>query len=211
MIGETENDPKDKAAENESRKVRLPPLEKAKMKNGKEKASGDTTPVVFTGISFTASELSGSGLPSKIPAGLSDEKSSIVCDWLCTYNVPRIIKYRFPSEKYTVPSTTAQDIGWPWERVQEKMKMPYAIQQPERFESFEDQEIARRKKKQSEEDKKALDALAKELEQEMKGGECRIEQKRDRVPAPYTLERFGKHARGRGDVLKWFGAREALP
>jgi hypothetical protein len=25
------------------------------------------------------------------------------------------------------------------------------------------------------------------------------------------LEKFGKYARGQGDVLKWFGAREALP
>jgi hypothetical protein len=101
------------------------------------------------------------GLPSKLPPGLADEKSSVVSDWLFASNVPRIIKYKFPSEKYTLPPTTSHDIGWPW------------MQKP---------------------------------------GDVGVDlDGRPKVPQAPTLEIFGSKARGKGDVLKWFGAREALP
>jgi hypothetical protein len=104
-------------------------------------------------------------IPSKLPPGLSPTKDSIIADWLCTSNVSRIINYRFPSEKYRLPATTSQEVGWPWLQ-KEKMEHndPYATTY-----------------------------------------------KRDGIPHAPTLEKFGKYARGQGDVLKWFGAREALP
>ncbi|KAK6095474.1 hypothetical protein MT418_004167 [Batrachochytrium dendrobatidis] len=145
------------------------------------------------------------GLPSKIPPGLTTgAQDAILADWLCTYSVPRIMKYRFPSEKYTIPATTANEIGWPWEQTQKKLGMPFAIQkqamEPRRFASFEEMQRAQR----------GIDQQTKEqVGGQQEAGE--ISQARSRVPGPYTLERFGKHARGRGDVLKWFGARESLP
>ncbi|KAJ2992610.1 hypothetical protein HDV02_002969 [Globomyces sp. JEL0801] len=105
-----------------------------------------------------------SGLPSKLAPGLADKENPIVSDWLFTSNTPRIIQYRFPSEKYNMPTTTSNDIGWPW--------------------------------------------FPKE------GGtpnNSSIQFRRTGIPQSRTLETFGKHARGRGDVLKWFGARESLP
>lgn len=42
-------------------------------------------------------------------------------------------------------------------------------------------------------------------------GDEQVLLRRQCAPQAPTLEIFGKHARGRGDVLKWFGAREALP
>ncbi|KAI8909148.1 hypothetical protein EDD86DRAFT_226880 [Gorgonomyces haynaldii] len=94
----------------------------------------------------------GSGLPSMLPNGLKDDNNPVVEDWLLAFHVPRVIQHRYPHQKYHVPCTTSQEVGWPW------------IQQPGK-----------------------------------------------KMPAPRTLERFGKHARGRGDVLEWFGAAEALP
>ncbi len=105
------------------------------------------------------------GLPSKLPPGLSDSPNSIVSDWLYTSNVSRIINFRFPVEKYKMPATTSQDVGWAW---------------------FEKAQPA-----------------AQADEQVLIRRQC--------APQAPTLEIFGKHARGRGDVLKWFGAREALP
>jgi hypothetical protein len=35
--------------------------------------------------------------------------------------------------------------------------------------------------------------------------------KGSKITVSKSLDRFGKHARGRGDILEWFGAREALP
>jgi hypothetical protein len=104
-------------------------------------------------------------IPSKLPPGLSPTEDSIISDWLCTSNVPRIINYRFPAEKYTIPATTSQEVGWPWLRQETPVK-----QDP-----------------------------------------CAFTYKREYVPHAPTLEKFGKYARGQGDVLKWFGVRESLP
>ncbi|KAI8927346.1 hypothetical protein BC831DRAFT_452551 [Entophlyctis helioformis] len=221
--------------------------------------------------------------PASPPTGKPPTDDTIVSNWLYTYNVPRIIKYRFPSEKYTMPPTTSNDIGWPWERVQKQMQMPFALQSsPERFESFEDTQKREAWDQQRQRDKAAMLAHKQQLQQQRsmapkpvaagtagaaespgplpmvptppahamigkrKGPQVprvvkqpaeaemdmddlddeilgnagagrmglegpEITQRRERVPAPYTLERFGKHARGRGDVLKWFGPRESLP
>jgi hypothetical protein len=102
------------------------------------------------------------GLPSKLQPGLADESSPLISNWLFSSNVNRIIKHRFPSDKYTMPATTTQDIGWPW------MHKP----------NPEDKQVG---------------AIGR------------------KVPQAPTLEVFGREARGHGDVLKWFGAREALP
>lgn len=85
-----------------------------------------------------------SGLPSKLEPGLQDSLPPSVENWLVSYHIPRIIQCRLPKDKYTVPATTSQDIGWRWD-------------------------------------------------------------------GRKTLEVYGSHARGQGDVLDWFGAREAMP
>lgn len=46
--------------------------------------------------------------------GLKDPENPIVSDWLFSSNVNSIIKYRFPSQKYFLPTTTSHEIGWPW-------------------------------------------------------------------------------------------------
>ncbi|KAH6592210.1 hypothetical protein BASA50_008200 [Batrachochytrium salamandrivorans] len=153
------------------------------------------------------------GLPTKIQPGLrTGTNDEIIGDWLCTYNTPRIIKYRFPSEKYTIPPTTSSDIGWPWERVQQQMGMPFVEQRlPDIYRytgSFEEMQKA---KQMAAMVSRQIPETEEENRQGGSGEGGEISQARTRVPAPYTLERFGKHARGRGDVLKWFGAREALP
>ncbi|KAJ3268561.1 hypothetical protein HDV01_002579 [Terramyces sp. JEL0728] len=106
------------------------------------------------------------GLPSILPPGLDDEGNGIVSDWMYTSNIPRIIKYRFPSEKYKTPTTTSHEIGWPWQ---------------------------------------------KEPIKPIKKPGVSISYNRAAIPQADSLEVYGKHARGQGDVLKWFGAREALP
>nr|KAJ3418139.1 hypothetical protein HK105_000287 [Polyrhizophydium stewartii] len=251
--------------------VRLPPLGDARASVGahhrgkresaaaaRAAAAAASADAAMAAAARQVKDPKASGLPSKIPPGLMDATSPIVGDWLCSYNIPRIIHYRFPSEKYTMPPTTATDIGWPWEHVQEKMRAGEACEaggggvcgvgrpgalarqdaakatvtnqlaavtgsdspasaaavaaavlagNAQRFESFEDMQESKRKRAQHEADKKMLARLEKEFGP--LGAD--ISHRRTQVPTPYTLERFGKHARGRGDVLKWFGAREALP
>jgi hypothetical protein len=107
-----------------------------------------------------------SGLPSKVPPGLSDSQDSILGDWLCAHQVSRIIAYRLPNQKYTYPATTATEIGWTWENVQKKLNLPLPP----------------------------------------------IKERASSITGPASLERFGSYARGRGDVMKWFGGcRESLP
>ncbi|KAJ3417492.1 hypothetical protein HDV05_003356 [Chytridiales sp. JEL 0842] len=56
-----------------------------------------------------------SGLPSKLPPGLTTEEDDpILKDWLISYRVPEIIRRRYPAEKYSFPCTTSSDIGWGW-------------------------------------------------------------------------------------------------
>lgn len=105
-------------------------------------------------------------IPSKLKPGLDDPNSSAVSDWLTTSNVPRIISYRFPSEKYTVPATTSQDIGWPWN--------PRTEPDPHIQKSY-------------------------------------LDYPRPCKPSAKSLEIYGRHGRGKGDVFTWFGCREALP
>ena len=107
-----------------------------------------------------------SGLPSKLPPGLTSSTDSIISDWLCSHRISRIIKYNDPSEKYTIPVTTSSEIGWPWRHVQHTLGVA------------PDPDLVNGKES----------------------------------PGPKTLERFGAYARGRGDVMKWFGGcRESLP
>jgi hypothetical protein len=56
-----------------------------------------------------------SGLPSKLPEGLAQE-GDIMGDLLAnrSRNIKKILNYRLPQDKYHVPCTTTQDIGWPW-------------------------------------------------------------------------------------------------
>jgi hypothetical protein len=109
---------------------------------------------------------SRSNLPSKLKPGLEDSGNHIIQDWLKTSNVPRIINYRFPSEKYTTPATTSQDIGWPW--------IPRTSANPNKVNTG-------------------------------------VSYKRECNPEAKSLEIFGREGRRKGDVFKWFGAREALP
>ncbi|KAI8807896.1 hypothetical protein BJ742DRAFT_811152 [Cladochytrium replicatum] len=117
-----------------------------------------------------------SGLPSKLPPGLTESSNSIVGDWLYTYNVPRVIRYRPPFEKYTCPATTSSEIGWSWAGTAAAIKRH-----------------------------DPTNALHVDPA-------CTSESQRIQKGSFHTLERFGKHARGRRDVLKWWGgARESLP
>ncbi|KAI9207452.1 uncharacterized protein BJ171DRAFT_456066 [Polychytrium aggregatum] len=125
--------------------------------------AADTNPPV---PSTSSSASFASGLPSKVPQGLTDNPDSIVSNWLCNHNVPRIIRYRMPIEKYRFPATTATEIGWLWGKgdVVPVAPSPYWITQSRE------------------------------------------------APKNHTLERFGKHAKGRVDTLKWWGGgRESLP
>jgi hypothetical protein len=111
-----------------------------------------------------------SGLPSKLPPGLASSSDSLVSDWLYAHKVSRIIAHTLPNEKYTIPATTQQEIGWPWLRVQSHL------------------------------------GLIKE------NGTLIKTKKEGKMKGPVTLERYGRHARGRGDVMLWFGGcRESLP
>ena len=56
-----------------------------------------------------------SGLPSKLPPGLSSPSTSLLTDWLYAHNVKRVIAFHLPAEKYTVPATTSHEIGWRWD------------------------------------------------------------------------------------------------
>ncbi|KAI8854582.1 hypothetical protein BC829DRAFT_380293, partial [Chytridium lagenaria] len=64
-----------------------------------------------------------SGLPSKLPTGLTtDIDNPILGDWLISYRVPEIIKARKPMEKYSVPCTTSSEVGWIWGNSRSKSK-----------------------------------------------------------------------------------------
>ncbi|KAJ3127821.1 hypothetical protein HK098_005715 [Nowakowskiella sp. JEL0407] len=129
-------------------------------------------------VKISHTNINGSGLPSKMPNGLTKDPDSIVADWLYTYNVDRVIRFHTPKDKYTFPATTSAEVGWMWEGTAE-----------------------------------AISGFAKEEKSNGNASENDSPTKNTK-PSPkyYTLERFGKQARGRGDVLKWWGGvRESLP
>lgn len=77
--------------------------------------------------------------------------------YLYTYNIPKVINYRTPMEKYHMPTSTTQEIGWKWKSPAGDTSEKF----PNKF---------------------------------------------------YTLEKFGRTARGQGDVFKWWGGcKESLP
>ncbi|KAJ3111781.1 hypothetical protein HK100_002553 [Physocladia obscura] len=56
-----------------------------------------------------------SGLPSRLPPGIVlPTDNPIVSDLMLTYRVPQIIRARMPVEKYRVPCTTSEEVGWIW-------------------------------------------------------------------------------------------------
>ena len=141
----------------------------------------------------------GSGLPSLLEPGLRDEKYPILEDWLLAFHTPKLIQFRYPSEKYKTPATTAQDVGWPW------------IQQPLQRKDLESLPRKGNDLNTSVSQSKMDESDVAVSQSKMNDLDVAVSQKRNGVPTAYTLERFGRYARGRGDVLKWFGAREALP
>jgi hypothetical protein len=99
-----------------------------------------------------------SGLPSKLPPGLAPNEDSLLSDWLYAHQIQKVIQSTYPIDKYTIPATTTQEIGWAWKNVQNNLGLG------------------------------------------------------SRPLGPVSLERYGNYARGRGDVMKWFGGcRESLP
>jgi hypothetical protein len=41
-------------------------------------------------------------------------EDSIISDWKAGYKIDLIQNYRYPASKYTFPSTTSSEVGWPW-------------------------------------------------------------------------------------------------
>ncbi|KAI8801012.1 hypothetical protein BJ742DRAFT_763689 [Cladochytrium replicatum] len=167
--------------------LRLPQLPPSAIKPAGALTSSDRRDPRRSSLSDTTKHRPpyASGLPSKLPPGLTETPDSIVGDWLYTYNVPRVIRFRPPVEKYTCPATTSSEIGWSWAGTTEAIKR----HDPTRTQH---------------EDPAAIGA------RDGQSGPERV--KVGQKGSFHTLERFGKHARGRRDVLKWWGgARESLP
>ncbi|KAJ3038553.1 hypothetical protein HK097_003146 [Rhizophlyctis rosea] len=113
-----------------------------------------------------------SGLPSKLPPGLTTDQNSTLSDWLLMHDVGRIITSKSPNQKYTFPCTTMQEVGWDWEEDGEG--------------GFKQKSIG--------------------------SGSGSGSGKGDSRHRLRTLEKYGRYAEGRKDILKWWGgARESLP
>ncbi|TPX66450.1 hypothetical protein SpCBS45565_g04467 [Spizellomyces sp. 'palustris'] len=138
-----------------------------------------------------------SGLPSKLPQGLTTDPKSYTADLLCIHDVPRIIRSRYPRQKYIYPATTQHEIGWGWER-DEAEEAGLGIGKG--FKA--DQSKTGDPNKMIPCEKSGLEYIQRRLVA-------------DANPTPIkfrTLEKFGRFARGKEDVLKWWGgSRESLP
>ncbi|KAI9093430.1 hypothetical protein DFS34DRAFT_263370 [Phlyctochytrium arcticum] len=81
------------------KQTRLPPLSSTPQKQ--TKPTGPPGPYI-------------SGLPSLRPPGLTTSPSSFTSDLLAIHDIPRIIRTRYPHQKYTFPATTQMEVGWGW-------------------------------------------------------------------------------------------------
>ncbi|KAJ1522428.1 hypothetical protein HK096_002142 [Nowakowskiella sp. JEL0078] len=173
-----------------------------------QKPSGENNvklPTIATVPSFA------SGLPSKLPQGLSGS-DTLMADWLYTYNVPRVIRYKSPSEKYKYPPTTSGEVGWMWTGTTKAISksVPNIIAGQENNSKFkfgcntdlEDLSKIPKTLSYTFDESGHFRSVQKGLMNEIQGNKKQY----------HTLERFGKQAQGRCDVLKWWGGgRESLP
>ncbi|KAJ3113614.1 hypothetical protein HDU96_003145 [Phlyctochytrium bullatum] len=85
-----------------------------------------------------------SGLPSKLSERLSTsrpEDDEMMSNWFVSHHVDRIVKSRYPVDKYMVPPTTSSEVGWVWGMAREE---PVAIEitsQKPKFKSLEKYEM----------------------------------------------------------------------
>ncbi|KAI8915234.1 hypothetical protein PhCBS80983_g01355 [Powellomyces hirtus] len=131
-----------------------------------------------------------SGLPSKLPQGLTADPNSHTADLLSIHDVPRITRSLYPKQKYTFPATTQQEIGWDWEQDTSEQTKITTTPSVERMGTLHDDK------------KSCVDDMQRRFVADANPN-----------PVQYrTLEKFGREARGQGDVLKWWGGtRESLP
>ncbi|KAJ3021784.1 hypothetical protein HKX48_007755 [Thoreauomyces humboldtii] len=146
-----------------------------------------------------------SGLPSKLPQGLTSDPTSLTADLLSMHDIPRITRSLYPKQKYTFPATTQQEVGWDWnrdglERTAGEVETVLGADSVER--GNPDRRIrASEREAVRDGEKSVVDAMQRRF-----AGDANPNPVRYR-----TLERFGREARGQGDVLKWWGGcRESL-
>ncbi|KAJ3084998.1 hypothetical protein HK102_000406 [Quaeritorhiza haematococci] len=154
---------------------------------------------------------------------------TIITDWLRAHAVNKIVRYRMPSDKYTYPATTATEVGWPWGRAGDKT-MPY--QSTNAISTSKAQAGNTNSRPGSASSRfvprngggaivgrgitvtnalevKGVESCKRGSASDFSGSSSMM--KKGSVPY-YTLEKFGKHAKGREDILKWWGGgRESLP
>ncbi|KAJ3159723.1 hypothetical protein HDU86_001373 [Geranomyces michiganensis] len=169
------------------------PSESGERKNRPKKSSASTVPRAFI-----------SGLPSKLPPGLTDDPKSHTADLLCIHDVTRITRSLHPKQKYTYPATTQQEIGWDWEA-------DPAEQQSKRTGGKEG--VAGSGDLGPEKQNKVGKPKAKDLKSDVEAMQRHLAGDANPNPVRYrTLECFGREARGQGDVLSWWGGtRDSLP
>ncbi|KAJ3155221.1 hypothetical protein HDU89_007412 [Geranomyces variabilis] len=163
-------------------------------KNRLKKSSASSVPRAFI-----------SGLPSKLPPGLTTDPTSHTADLLCIHDVARITRSLHPKQKYTYPATTQQEIGWDWEAD------PAEMQSKESGDGGkEDGAVAGDAGTMAKPSRKPN---AKEVKSDVEAMQRHLAGDANPNPVRYrTLERFGREARGQGDVLSWWGGtRDSLP
>ncbi|KAJ3326074.1 hypothetical protein HDU76_013036 [Blyttiomyces sp. JEL0837] len=133
-----------------------------------------------------------SGLPSKLPPGLSiNGDDSILEDWLVSYRVPEIIKLRMPQDKYSVPATTNLEVGWVWGNSNKPADLIQGVG------------VGVGSSGSSGGSSDGLNAIGG-----MSGSGM---SEREKV-VYHTLERFPREAHGKRNILKWWGGgRESMP
>ncbi|KAI8815941.1 uncharacterized protein EV422DRAFT_572284 [Fimicolochytrium jonesii] len=165
-----------------------------------------TRPPLLPPLASTVPRAFASGLPSKLPPGLTTSPTSYTADLLSIHDIPRISRSLYPKQKYTFPATTQQEVGWAWTTRGED---EVAAREVER--------VLGADRAEKDVGKRATREVVREREREvaeraLRGSVGDDEGKNARVVRFRTLERFGREARGQGDVLKWWGGcRESLP
>ncbi|KAI9007403.1 hypothetical protein BC832DRAFT_452677 [Gaertneriomyces semiglobifer] len=141
-----------------------------------------------------------SGLPSKLPPGLTADPDSYISDLLSAHMVSRIVRTLPPRKKYTYPATTLQEYGWNWEREDEE-KTALEFEKQNHADKLDrvnpDRPIRREERERLRDKEKAeyIDAMQQKLQEDSHPVKARFR----------TLETFGRFARGQGDISQWWG------
>ncbi|KAG5457908.1 MAG: hypothetical protein BJ554DRAFT_1971 [Olpidium bornovanus] len=174
---------------------KLPALQQANPANG---GAGRPAPKKTFDPRFRKYQLPADRFNANEPVlpALPDEATT---NLLMAYDILRVAKKLTPVEKSPYPRTTMQDIGWLWKNVRGYKYLGVASKDAR----------GARKEETKDDDQ---EAGGEEPTGEGVTGSGRIPSI-SKLPSPYvTLEIYGKHARGRDNILRWWGGtRESMP